>query len=67
MKFILIAVANRRYKVAQCDIIKIHITNRRKSPALPVLCEEEGKIYSPTTTDGGDDSFSLDSHHQFLL
>lgn len=59
MKYIELVVKDRKYRLSQTDIRRIHILREKKRPALPIYEDEDPiKMYSPAVTEILEPNFS---------
>jgi hypothetical protein len=54
MKYIDIKIKGQLYPLAEPDIHKIHIRNRKKRPMVPAYNEDIYKSVSPAVTEAGE-------------
>lgn len=55
MKYIELAVRQRKYHMAQSDIKRMYLAKQKKRPILPIYEEDDPlKMYSPAVTEPQD-------------
>lgn len=58
MKYIELAVRQRKYHMAQSDIKRMYLAKQKKRPILPIYEEDDPlKMYSPAVTEPQDLEF----------
>lgn len=66
MKYIALKMRSKTYKIAECDIKKIHLKQMKKRPSLPHYEDDGEKMYSPAMTQVEDYAFTEEMDQTFL-
>lgn len=58
MKYISLRIRNKSHKVAENDIKRIYLKDKRETPILPSYSQSDSKLVSPALTNGDYEIFS---------